>query len=282
MKLNKIIAVILMTSRLCQAETKPTELPRQFPLLGIEYQNVVVVTADFDHPKPCPQKLTNLLTNTKLFTKEEQARILDVIERYQNVTTNIGPVGSVFTKWGVREVQYDEQYSEKIPIAYFTCTNSETTVEVWKQFDLSTYVRTRNSSGDGFDINLESGNGVLSFVYQEYTKGVMNGLCVCFSDFRDLEKTRCVTHCRFQNGKIFGSFIGWKRTDIDQPADTADILMEAKFKKPFDILSHNIRPIDIAWAFENPINFRKIVDEFTRRSKKTEEWFKEYMEKGSR
>src|SRR5664280_2019698 len=64
------------------------------PYLDKESQSNVIVTVE-SAGEPCPPEYTNTLSNTNLFTPEEQKLIGDVFVKYKNVTTNSGPPGSI-------------------------------------------------------------------------------------------------------------------------------------------------------------------------------------------
>ena len=67
------------------------------PFLDPASQSNVTVTASamFDKEAPCPSEYTNSLSNTNLFTAEEQMWIKQVLVKYKNVTTNSGPPGTI-------------------------------------------------------------------------------------------------------------------------------------------------------------------------------------------
>ena len=66
------------------------------PFLEKESQsNVVVTFSDFVSRQSCPLKYTNVLSNTNLFSMEEQEIIRNIFVKYKNVTTNSGPPGTM-------------------------------------------------------------------------------------------------------------------------------------------------------------------------------------------
>ncbi len=49
-----------------------------FPFLKPESQSNIIVTANWEHPLPCPSEYTNLISNTNLFTPAEQRLIKEI------------------------------------------------------------------------------------------------------------------------------------------------------------------------------------------------------------
>ncbi len=228
-----------------------------FPLLSLECQSNIIVTATVEHPKACPIELTNLISNTNLISFDEQTRISKVIAKYKNVTTNSGPQGSILKKRGVRKVFTDRE-TTKYPIAYFAYTNSTATDEVWSLFKGATFIRSRTKAGDGYDLYLldmsvagdqkQAADGLL-VTYQEYSEGTLNGLYLGLSNAQDSMKTHLSSYCKFQKGKIVGPFIGWD--------EDGNIQLEAQFLEPVDLLKCQVLRWDLGWAFENPIDMKK-------------------------
>lgn len=65
------------------------------PFLDPASQSNVTVTVSLDQEVPWPPEFTNSLSNTNLFTTEEQMMIREVLVKYKNVTTNSGPPGTI-------------------------------------------------------------------------------------------------------------------------------------------------------------------------------------------
>ncbi|HXE42931.1 MAG TPA: hypothetical protein VN516_07885, partial [Candidatus Baltobacteraceae bacterium] len=66
------------------------------PFLEPESQsNVTVIVSALGKGQPCPSEFANSVSNTNLFTSEEQQMIRDIFVKYKNVTTNSGPPGTV-------------------------------------------------------------------------------------------------------------------------------------------------------------------------------------------
>ena len=127
----KIIRILIAILLLLSAGKLPAQFFHKkerltFPYLSIESQSNIIITADFYHPKDCPLKYTNLLSNTHLFSAGEQKLIRDVMVNYKYVSTNSGPPGSVFLNWGLRERKMPWT-NEIYRVACFGFTNSTAT-----------------------------------------------------------------------------------------------------------------------------------------------------------
>ena len=226
-----------------------------FPFLRLEGQSNIVVTADFDHPKPCPPEYTNLLSNTNLFPLDEQKKIREVTLKYKNVTTNSGPVGSVFKEFGLRQLKYADSTgtNSQLWVACFAYTNSEDQEEIWSYYGQN-IVKFRTEAGDGYDAMFR--NNFL-ITYMEYKHGLPDGLFVFAHDpMYSYADEHCAMWTRFIKGKVLGKFIVWQMSPIIYgqaefkitDSTTFKIAAEADFKEPFDFLKYQSIPIETAWT----------------------------------
>jgi hypothetical protein len=230
-----------------------------FPFLRLEAQSNIVVMADFDHLKPCPPEYTNLLSNTNLFSLDEQKKIREVTLKYKNVTTNSGPVGSVFKGFGLRQLKYAELTgaTNKLWVACFAYTNSEAQEEVLSYYGQN-IVKFRTEAGDGYDAMFR--NNFL-ITYMEYKHGLPDGLFVFAHDpMYPYADEHCAMWAHFTSGKVLGKFIVWQMSPTQDQADfkitdstTFKIAAEADFKEPFDFLKYQSIPIETSWT-EVPTN----------------------------
>jgi hypothetical protein len=100
MKLRSIlISLSLLISSSVVLGQKNQSEKRFIPFLDKGSQsNVTVTVADvFGDGVPCPRVYTNSLSNTNLFTLEQQRLIEDVLAKYTKLTTNSGPPGTELT-----------------------------------------------------------------------------------------------------------------------------------------------------------------------------------------
>jgi hypothetical protein len=204
-----------------------------FPWLLPESQSNIVVTANPEHPIPCPLAYTNLISNTNLFTPAEQKIFTEIVQKYKNVTTNTGPSGTTFTGLEMRQWNINNPpFNIKFPVGCFVYTNSGAHEEI------AYYARTlvamfRTQSGDGYNVQLDRGR---LLTYLEYRSGVLDGLSMEGGIF---DADHCTEWARFVNGKIVGKFIGWNQGGA--------IIMQAEFKEPFDFLKYSVGKFDLAW-----------------------------------
>ncbi len=245
----KLREFILGLSLLFYACTNSRAEQLIFPFLKMEGQSNIIVTANWDHPKPCPPEYTNLLSNTNLFTFAEQEKLKDVALKYQNVTTNSGPAGSVFKNWGLRRMKHTDLGipTNTFWVACFSYTNSDAREEI-NAYAGPKFINAkfRTTTGDGYDVVVVDN---ILFAYQEYKHGVLDGL---FVGVHDPNHPDDVEHCgmwtRFIDGKILGKFIIWGPIDYTKEKGGFQIVAEAEFKEPFDFLKYQSIPIDLAWT----------------------------------
>jgi hypothetical protein len=195
-----------------------------------------------DHPKPCTQKFTNLLSNTNLFSAAEQEKIRQVVLKYQNVTTNSGPAGSFFQGWQFRRMRYTDLGvpTNYITVACFNYTNHQAKEEVYA-YSGSRYImaKFRKQNGDGYNVCFA--DNVL-MQYQEFKNFLPDGLFVVV---QDPKREHCGMWTRFDRGMAVGRIISWQRKDERQ--DVFEIGSEAEFKEPFNYLKYQSVPIDFGW-----------------------------------
>jgi hypothetical protein len=206
----------------------------------MEGQSNITVLADMDHHIPCQPEYTNLLSNTNLFSIAEQEKIKEVTLKYQNVTTNSGPAGTVFKGWELRRRRYVDLGlpTNTFSVACFSYTNSDAREQIDASGDAKHIIaKFRTPTGDGYDVAIVD-NILMS--YQEYKNELPDGLFVVVQDPK-LE--HCGMWARFTKGKVLGKFIVWQMND----QSGFQIMAEAEFKDPFDFLKYQSIPIDFAW-----------------------------------
>jgi hypothetical protein len=89
-----------------------------YPSMPVELQDNIAILVGFLDDKPpqhCPPAYINLLSNTNLFSPNEEKQIREVALKYKNVTTNSGPAGTKFKEWGTRQVKWNQQLSRVFP-----------------------------------------------------------------------------------------------------------------------------------------------------------------------
>jgi len=208
-----------------------------FPFLPVDVQTNISVAADLDHPKICPAELTNVLSNTNLFSEQERLRLLAVIKKYQNVTTNAGPAGTEFIGLAKRERDW-KNTKQPLIVACFKEPESKATCEIATLFGKDHYIQIqfRELNGDGYNASFIDGK---LMQFQEYKAGQLEGLYLAMKGFAPPKHETCATLARFRNGKLVGRFLGW--------ANNGDITCDAEFAEPFDFLKFQVIKTDLAW-----------------------------------
>ena len=214
------------------------------PLMDKESQsNVVVTVSDFGGiGKPCPPKYTNVLTNTNLFTLEQQKIINEVFVKYKNVTTNSGPPGTVLA--GLYKTNFivkamNETAKVEKWIARYQYTNSNAQEEISIGGSLSAKFRTTSNSAEGYNVYFNrTGGGTTLLTFGEVKQDLTSGLLARFEDIHeqgitwdcrlaDFSNSYLTEYRQYSNGMVLGKFFMWN-------LQNGNLMMEAEFKKPYD------------------------------------------------
>jgi hypothetical protein len=207
--------------------------------------NLIVNVSDIlGNGQPCPREYTNALSNTNLFTSEEQRLIREVFVKYADVTTNSGPHGaklvalsktnSVFQAKG--QIVNSERW-----IGQFQYTNADAKEEI--VFGSGLLAKYRNGSNFGYNASIaRTGNGaILRFMTVKNDR--IDGVFAEFDDIHPQGVNWDYKHANFTNsvlseyrqytnGLNFGKFFMW---------DTKGRLMlGAEFKEPYDLEKHRV------------------------------------------
>jgi hypothetical protein len=235
MKLERLVlflSVVFLTGNLfCQPNPSAKKLLPGFD--AASQSNVeVIANGTFENEVPCPPEYTNVISNTNLFTPDEQRLLNDIVLNYGNEESNTVPPGSVLvsfkatpiqTSWGTR---WDW-------VARIQSTNSDLTDEITPGGDLYRH-KVRNKAGDGYDFNITptkfdlvphdyTGVAGPEFWFQQIKHGVKDGLHVSV-----VHGDHCSGWMRYSNGWAVDKWLGW---DLNKPY----LILWAKFKEPFDI-----------------------------------------------
>jgi hypothetical protein len=210
-----------------------TNSPSRKLLFGFDaasQTDVDVIASGARDEVPCPPEYTNVLSNTNLFTRDEQKLLDEIALVYGNETSNSVPAGSVMvdfhatpmpTSWGTNWLW----------VAHLKFTNTDLTDEITPGGDLFRH-KVRNKDGDGYDFNItptlfhprsygeESGP---EFWFQQIKHGVKDGLYV-----NVIPGGHCTKWMQFSNGWAVDKKLCWA-------AGSGELTVWAKFKKPFDI-----------------------------------------------
>ena len=152
--MNRLIAILFTSIFLWAGNlfSQTNQIGRLLiPFLDTESQSNVLVTV-WDE-KSSPPKFTNTLSNTNLFTPEQQNTIREAFVKYKNITTNSGPPGTMLASL------YKTNFSFKVQnrtveaenwVADFRYTNFAAHEVV--RFGSGFSARFRNASNDGCNI----------------------------------------------------------------------------------------------------------------------------------
>lgn len=218
--------------------------------------NVIVsVLSVFDKGDPCPAQYTNLLSNTNLFTPEQQITIKEALAKYKNVTTNSGPPGTILIScyrtnfiaaplyWVETNAYWMAHRTNGMWVSVFQYTNSDAREEVRLGAGIS--ARFTNNSNDGYTVSVaQTGSGsLLSFTERKH--GSATGLLVRFADLHaqgikwdrrlaDFSDGHLQEYMQITNGMVLGKWLMWNPS-------TGGLVMAAECKEPYDWNNHRIK-----------------------------------------
>jgi hypothetical protein len=241
-----ICSLLFFAGNLLAQITQPARL--FIPFLDKESQSNVIVTLDLsDAGQSCPPEYTNVLTNTNLFTSEEQKLIGEAFVKYKNVTTNSGPPGTVLaslykTNFVIKAMNRD--WPVENWVVRYQYTNSEAYEVVTIGQSLSARFRTNSTDGYNVYFNRVGGGSTLRFI--EVKHNLINGLFVEFEDTRaqgtawdyrlaDFSNSHVTEYRHYTNKMVIGKFFMWN-------PENNNLGLEAEFKEPYDFEKHRIEP----------------------------------------
>ena len=247
MKLQQFILNLALLFSAGKLFCQSNQTERLFiPLMDKESQsNVNVAVSDFGGPgKPCRPEYTNVLSNTNLFSLEDQQIIKEVFVKYQNVTTNSGPPGTVLA--GLYRTNYtikvmNETANVENWVANFQFTNSEAHEQI--KFGSGMSAEFRNKSNDGYNASItRTGGGTTLLNFGEIKHGLPNGLFARFTDLHEqgpnwdyklasFTNSQLVEYRQRTNGLVTGKFLMWN-------ALNGNVIVEAEFKEPYEFEKH--------------------------------------------
>jgi hypothetical protein len=210
------------------------------PFLDKETQsNVIVTVCDFSKGQPCPTEYANVISNTNLFTSEEQKTISEVFVKYRNVTTNSGPPGTVLASlYKTNNVvkAMGRIFTNEFWTANFQYTNFEAREEI--RFGGGFSAKFRNKANNGYNVVFTRTGGGTLLTFGEVKQDLTSGLFVRFEDnypqgitwdyklarFNDshLEEYR-----HYTNKMVVGNFLMWN-------SQNGNLMLKADFKEPYD------------------------------------------------
>lgn len=185
--------------------------------------NIDVIASGRNDEQPCPLELTNSLSNTNLFSADEQKFLKEIPFVYGGVASNSGPVGSVQTGLFQKGHFWD---------ARFQFTNSDLVDEVVPRGDMLLH-KVMDAKGKGFELRVWSGDQGknadsrnLDFWLIQMKNGVPDGLNVL------MDGTQCERWMRFSNGLAVDQWLIWDM-------NTGKLAIWVKFNEPYNYLEHS-------------------------------------------
>jgi len=206
--------------------------------------NVVVTVSELQGSgRLCPLEVTNVVSNTNLFTSKERELLEQVSVKYRDVTTNSGPPGSILltldkTNCVIPIVNVTNAFWR----AVFWYTNLGAYEEVVFVPGLS--ARFESRSGDGYIVGFGNVAGHLSMVFEQTTFGVANGLRVECNDMQravgragmlptEFTNQHVTTYQHLTNGLTIGKYFMWNPSNNN-------LVLQAEFKEPYDMKEHSV------------------------------------------
>jgi hypothetical protein len=220
---NIILGLSLLLTANLFGQTNQAKQPF-IDFLDLDSQTNIIVIRNGNRSLPCPPQYTNLLSNTNLFSPAEQKLLQEVLLKYNNVTTNSGPPGSVLA--GL------QKGTNGYWVALFRYTNSDAQDEV--TFGDRISAKYFNQANDGYEVLVTPGSGYAKSEVACYQikHNLMDGLHVVLSS-----DGHCLSWMHFSNGMAVGKWLEWWKLDNG-------LSLEAEFKSPYDIHKHVI-PLNI-------------------------------------
>lgn len=239
------LSLIVFTGDLL-GQTNQTRL--FLPFLDKESQSNVVVSV-YGEGQPCSMEYTNVLSNTNLFTSEEQVLIKEVFVKYQSVTTNLGPAGTVLAGLYKTNLPVKER-SRTIEIQQWVSRFQYTNYEACETISFDAHgagltAEFRTSSNDGYNAALGNVSGGTLLIFKKVKRNLLNGVCAAFDDRRDqgiawnygradFSNAHLEQYMQYTNGLIVGKYLIWD-------TENGKIVVLADFKEPYAFDRHRVQ-----------------------------------------
>lgn len=185
----------------------------------------------------CPPQYTNVISNTNLFTLDEQKLLKEVLFKYKNVTTNSGPTGSVLTGLEKKNNYWVAHFSYTNLEAFEDIIFGDRSTEARHNGDYNDFIaglgiplaKFRTKDGNGYDATISRSSDMFS-TFAEIKQGKVNGLFVDFSN------GHCADLLRFVSGNAVGQWLQWDTY-------TDNHLLKVKIEAPLDYFKYMTREI---------------------------------------
>lgn len=189
-------------------------------LTASSQSNVSVEISDLRRGEVCPLKYTNVVSNTNLFTLDEQALLHDVFTKYSEVKTDCAPAGAVLKKLARTNMVFMGRTNENW-MAVFEYTNSAARDNVFfGKHGMS--VAHRIKGGNGYNLGMGEVGGGSMLRFNAVRRGRADGLAV------DLLNNRVQSYMHYTNGMVIGEFLMWRPS-------SGRLLIKANFREPYNL-----------------------------------------------
>lgn len=218
------------------------------PLIRADAQSNVLVKANFENPITTPIHLTNLLSNTNLFSFDDCRKIADANRRYSAVTNIISVEGLTFVKtnrcYFVSKGRLFEGRYEKGPftnyfaVAVHSDSVTENTVEIAEpQYPGYMHIRIRSREGDGYNLHFAR-SSMTGFT--PIKNNLYDGIFVHFKKpQKHTNPEQCEVWTRFKSGKSAGDFLIWNGKGV--------LVVWGILPDGFDFIGNCVDNFDLDW-----------------------------------
>lgn len=224
------------------------------PFIRPEAQSNIVVKASFDHPVPTPPYLTNLLTNTNLFSPAELDAISTANQRFSSITNIYSVAGLKLIKtnqcyyvvngWLTPEGKYEKgPFTNFFTVAVHSDSEHQETVEIAEpEYPGGLTCRVRRPNGEGYNVGFAGGSLVS---YAQVKNQRFDGLYVLFIlGKKHVLPEQCYLWTRFKHGMAGGDFLTWN-------GEAGQLNVWAVLPEGFDFIGNCVDTFDPAWSCES-------------------------------
>lgn len=248
MKRRFIFLAFMVPSAVCIFGQSGQPERLYIPLINRESQsNVIVSVSDLGEGQPCPARYTNLLSNTNLFTSEQQEEIKTAFSKYRAVTANHGPAGTVLVdsyKTNYAFKADDKRFAAEETISVFQYTNRDAREVI--RIGAGFRAEYRTGSNVGYDVSfIRTGAGTL-LGFGEIRDNKPHGVFVRLVDMHpqglawdykkaDFESSLLSEYKQYSRGYVLGRLFMWN-------VKNGNLQVQAEFTRPYDWNQNRLQP----------------------------------------
>jgi len=196
-----------------------------------------------------------VLSNTNLFTPDEQKTIGEALVIYRNVTTNSGPPGTVLISlyktnfiieplYWIKTNSFNTRRTNQNWVAIFQYTNLDAEEEIWFSKGISARFKDREGNHRGVSITIAGDGSFLTFSGKNVSgKGILvrfdnlqpmgtNRINWSYKD-ADFSNGYMEEYMQTTNGMLLGKWLMWNPS-------SGGLILAAESKKPYDWNNHRL------------------------------------------